>query len=668
MGWEKPRRIERAHRSDLLDIFHKYSQIGANGYRFIKSTDLITKYFGLLSTAQHDQNTVELLAGIIDTSKDGYISFSEFVTFEGLLTVPDALYFTAFRLFDTNGNGKVTFDEFKHVISHTTLQKMMPFNMNGNFVRMYFGRRKNRVVTYAEFSQFLHDFHEEYATEAFRRFDPDCKGTIPISSFVSIMTNLRSHLVQPKVGAHLEAVARQLGDGESVSYPFFVAFNSLLNNMELMKKVYLQASRGLPSTEITKHEFLSSGQVMSQLTPLQVDILFTISQLINDSPTLILSDLQSIAPEQYYIKVENRVLDIKAVRSPEERGYYVEFLESVYRFCIGLVAGLFESVPTYPMDLVKTRMQNQRPSKLISSKIYSTNVDCLLKIRHVEGMRGLYRGLAPHVIGSSLGKAFKLSMNDWIRDHFMNRKGQVPFPAEVFAGACAGLCSAIVVNPLEIIKIRMQDVGQLFPHSKFSMLKLIRRLGFKGMYQGMTACMMRDVPFSAIFFPGYAHMKLYLQDEDGYNSPFSLLVAGATATIPAVPISMPFDVIKTRLQVVPKPGEIVYTGTLDCALRIYREEGYRSFMQGTRVIKPTQVGLALLVYEVLQRWFYVDFAGTRPTGSEKLVQITSVDQLKSENPDHIGGYALALPILAGIESKFGLVFPKFKNQVVHPLI
>lgn len=64
------------------------------------------------------------------------------------------------------------------------------------------------------------------------------------------------------------------------------------------------------------------------------------------------------------------------------------------------------------------------------------------------------------------------------------------------------------------------------------------------------------------------------------------------------------------LQVVPKPGEIVYTGTLDCALRIYREEGYRSFMQGTRVIKPTQVGLALLVYEVLQRWFYVDFAGT----------------------------------------------------------
>ncbi len=102
---------------------------------------------------------------------------------------------------------------------------------------------------------------------------------------------------------------------------------------------------------------------------------------------------------------------------------------------------------------------------------------------------------------------------------------------------------------LEIVKIRMQDVGRLFPHAKFSLLKLIRMMGFKGMYQGMTACIMRDVPFSAIFFPGYAHMKLYLQDEEGYNSLTSLLVAGAVATIPAVPISMPFDVIKTRLQV-----------------------------------------------------------------------------------------------------------------------
>lgn len=41
--------------------------------------------------------------------KDGFISFSEFQAFEGLLCVPDALYKTAFQLFDTNGNGLVAF-------------------------------------------------------------------------------------------------------------------------------------------------------------------------------------------------------------------------------------------------------------------------------------------------------------------------------------------------------------------------------------------------------------------------------------------------------------------------------------------------------------------------------------------------------------------------------
>lgn len=44
--------------------------------------------------------------------------------------------------------------------------------------------------------------------------------------------------------------------------------------------------------------------------------------------------------------------------------------------------------------------------------------------------------------------------------------------------------------------------------------------------------------------------------------------------------------------------------------------------------------------------------------------ITGLEQVKSSNPDHIGGFALALPIISGIETKFGLVFPKFKHEIV----
>lgn len=55
---------------------------------------------------------MRLLAGIVDTSKDGYISFPEFQAFEGLLCTPDALFKTAFQLFDIKGNGTVTYGEW----------------------------------------------------------------------------------------------------------------------------------------------------------------------------------------------------------------------------------------------------------------------------------------------------------------------------------------------------------------------------------------------------------------------------------------------------------------------------------------------------------------------------------------------------------------------------
>ena len=41
----------------------------------------------------------------------------------------------------------------------------------------------------------------------------------------------------------------------------------------------------------------------------------------------------------------------------------------------------------------------------------------------------------------------------------------------------------------------------------------------------------------------------------------------------------------------------------------------------------------------------------------------SAAMYQGSNPDHIGGYQVALPIFSGIESKFGLVLPKFTTGV-----
>ena len=75
-------------------------------------------------------------------------------------------------------------------------------------------------------------------------------------------------------------------------------------------------------------------------------------------------------------------------------------------------------------------------------------------------------------------------------------------------------------------------------------------LGFFGLYKGVRACLLRDIPFCAIYFPAYAHLKPKFADDTGYNSPISLLVSGAIAGCPASLLVTPADVIKTRLQVV----------------------------------------------------------------------------------------------------------------------
>lgn len=59
-------------------------------------------------------------------------------------------------------------------------------------------------------------------------------------------------------------------------------------------------------------------------------------------------------------------------------------------------------------------------------------------IRH-EGVMGLYRGLVPQLIGVAPEKAIKLTMNDLVRDKLTDKKGNITFPGEMFAGACVSI-------------------------------------------------------------------------------------------------------------------------------------------------------------------------------------------------------------------------------------
>lgn len=74
----------------------------------------------------------------------------------------------------------------------------------------------------------------------------------------------------------------QVTEGHKVSFPYFMAFNSLLNNMELIKRIYLNATAGHRNEPITKDELLQSAQVMSQITPLEIDILYQLAGVLHE--------------------------------------------------------------------------------------------------------------------------------------------------------------------------------------------------------------------------------------------------------------------------------------------------------------------------------------------------------------------------------------------------
>jgi solute carrier family 25 (mitochondrial aspartate/glutamate transporter), member 12/13 len=53
----------------------------------------------------------------------------------------------------------------------------------------------------------------------------------------------------------------------------------------------------------------------------------------------------------------------------------------------------------YPIDLVKTRMQNQR-KKIVGEVLYKNSFDCFKKVYRNEGLLGFYRGLPPQLVVS----------------------------------------------------------------------------------------------------------------------------------------------------------------------------------------------------------------------------------------------------------------------------
>ncbi|CAK6968278.1 solute carrier family 25 member 55b [Scomber scombrus] len=302
----------------------------------------------------------------------------------------------------------------------------------------------------------------------------------------------------------------------------------------------------------------------------------------------------------------------------------------------GGFAGMVGVTCVFPIDLAKTRLQNQRSGQ----QLYKNMMDCLIKTVKSEGYFGMYRGAAVNLTLVTPEKAIKLAANDFFRHQLSKDGGKLTVLKEMLAGCCAGMCQVIVTTPMEMLKIQLQDAGRLAAQQRVmpsvvTALKmggtsavisrsynaspapkvirmsateitreLLRTKGVTGLYRGLGATLMRDIPFSVVYFPLFAHLhQLGQHSSENPTVPFYWSFASGclAGSIAAVAVS-PCDVVKTRLQSLKKgANEETYNGVVDCVRKIMRKEGPGAFLKGAScralVIAPL-FGIAQVVYFV----------------------------------------------------------------------
>ncbi|KAL2866235.1 citrin [Aspergillus lucknowensis] len=574
-----------------------------------------------------------ILFRVADARRAGRIGIHEWATFENLLAKPDAEYEIAFRLFDADRTGTVKWETFQKVYNEGKAKDSIPFDWNSEWAALYTGKTKARhEMTYPQFAQMLRGLQGERIRQAFHVFDKDGDGYIEPEDFQRIILETSKHKLSDYVLENLPSLCN-ISAGTKISYATVRAFQNVMREMDMIDLIIREATDKSDDGKITRSDFLNAAARLTRFslfTPMEADILFHFAGLDAPSGRLAQKDFAKVIDASWRVPVavaEQAVSTAAgAAQKAADRTKSVlhGVLESAHHFALGSLAGAFGAFMVYPIDLVKTRMQNQRTSR-VGERLYNNSIDCARKVIRNEGFLGLYSGVIPQLIGVAPEKAIKLTVNDLVRGWFTNKEnGKIKWFHEILAGGSAGACQVIFTNPLEIVKIRLQVQGEIAKNvegaPRRSALWIVRNLGLMGLYKGASACLLRDVPFSAIYFPTYSHLKSDFFGESRTHKlgVVQLLTAGAIAGMPAAYLTTPCDVIKTRLQVEARKGEVKYNGLRHCAATIWRDEGFKAFFKGgpARILRSSpQFGFTLAAYEVLQKWLPMPGAAeVTPTG------------------------------------------------------
>lgn len=274
-----------------------------------------------------------------------------------------------------------------------------------------------------------------------------------------------------------------------------------------------------------------------------------------------------------------------------------------------------------------------------------------------DGVRGMYRGLGPMLLGYLPTWAVYMAVYDSSREYFFQngyKTEKEKFMARVFASLTAGACSTLVTNPIWVIKTRLMSQvsrtasdGARTPWHYTSTLdaarKMYRAEGVAAFYSGLTPALL-GLTHVAIQFPLYEYFKQQFtglemgetpttSGNEGTNT-VGILAATFLSKVCATSATYPHEVLRTRMQTQQRhahpessPGVTAannhsqsvsgknisntdggvyrprYSGIVASCKMILREEGWRAFYNGmgTNMVRAVPAAMTtMLTFETVK--------------------------------------------------------------------
>ncbi|PNT66205.1 mitochondrial carrier protein CoAc2 isoform X3 [Brachypodium distachyon] len=165
----------------------------------------------------------------------------------------------------------------------------------------------------------------------------------------------------------------------------------------------------------------------------------------------------------------------------------------------GSIAGGTAVICTYPLDLVRTKLAYQIKGavnlSLIESKpseqVYKGILDCVKTIYKQNGLKGLYRGMAPSLYGIFPYSGLKFYFYEKMKTH-VPEEHRKDITTKLACGSVAGLLGQTITYPLDVVRRQMQV--QAFSSSNLakgkgtfgSLVMIAKHQGWQQLFSGLS--------------------------------------------------------------------------------------------------------------------------------------------------------------------------------------